>query len=115
MKTIERSELQSLLASGQPVRLLEALPPKYFQQGHLPGAKQLDFANAVSHASRLKLNAGDRIVVYCASDTCKNSHEAAAALGGAGFTDVAVYVGGKKDWTEAGFALEGVGAALSAS
>jgi len=111
MKTIERTDLQALLASGQPVKVLEALPPKYFHEGHLPGAKQLDFANAVGHATLLKLNAGDRIVVYCASDTCKNSHEAAAALSAAGFTNVAVYVGGKKDWIEAGLALEGVRAA----
>jgi len=108
MKTIERTELRAALADGRPLRILEALPPKYFHQGHLPGAKQLDFANAPSHAKLLKLTLTDRIVVYCASDTCANSHEAAKALAAAGFTDVAVYVGGKKDWIEAGFALEGV-------
>ena len=111
MKTIERTALQALLASGEPVKLLEALPPKYFQQGHLPSAKQLDFANAVSHAKLLKLAPTDRVVVYCASDTCANSHQAADALTAAGFTDVSVYVGGKKDWTEAGLPLEGVKAA----
>ena len=31
----------------------------------------------------------------------------ADALSAAGFTDVSVYAGGKKDWTEAGLALEG--------
>jgi rhodanese-related sulfurtransferase len=74
----------------------------------LPGARQLDYANALGHAHLLKLEASDRIVVYCASDTCANSHQAAEALTAAGFTDVSVYVGGKKDWTEAGLALEGV-------
>jgi rhodanese-related sulfurtransferase len=111
MKTIERSELQALLASPGKVRVLEALPPKYFHQGHLPGAKQLDHANAAGHARLLKLGPAERIVVYCASDTCANSHEAARALVKAGFTDVAVYVGGKKDWSEAGLALEGARAA----
>lgn len=108
MKTIERTALQAALAEGRPLRILEALPPKYFHEGHLPGAKQLDFSNAVSHAKLLKLASTDRIVVYCASDTCANSHQAAEALTAAGFTDVSVYVGGKKDWTEAGLALEGV-------
>jgi rhodanese-related sulfurtransferase len=107
LKTIERSELQALLASGAAVKVLEALPPKYFRQGHLPGARQLDHANAVGHAKLMKLASAERIVVYCASDACANSHQAAEALETAGFSDVAVYAGGKKDWTEAGLELEG--------
>lgn len=108
MKVIDRAAVQAALADGKPVRILEALPPKYFHQGHLPGAKQLDYQNAVAHAERLHVTKADRVIVYCASDTCANSHEAAKALTEAGFTNVAVYGGGKKDWLEAGLALEGV-------
>jgi len=108
MKVIDRAAVQAALADGQPVRILEALPPKYFHQGHLPGAKQLDHASAVAHAERLRVSKTDRVIVYCASDTCANSHEAAKALTEAGFTNVAVYAGGKKDWVEAGLVLEGV-------
>ena len=108
MKVIDRAAVQAALADGQPVRILEALPPKYFHQGHLPGAKQLDHANAVAHAERLHLAKTDRVILYCASDTCANSHEAAKALIEAGFTNVAVYAGGKKDWVEAGLSLEGI-------
>lgn len=107
MKVIDRAEVQARLADGKPIRILEALPPKYFHQGHLPGAKQLDFADAVGHAERLHVNKADRIVIYCASDTCANSHQAAEALSTAGYVDVSVYAGGKKDWTEAGLPLEG--------
>jgi rhodanese-related sulfurtransferase len=108
MKTIERTALIEALADGKPIVLLEALPPKYFHQGHLPGAHQLDFTNAVAHAARLKIDKHDRVVVYCASDTCSNSHQAADALTNAGFSDISVYVGGKKDWAAAGLALEGI-------
>ncbi len=108
MKVIDRAAVRALLADGQPIRILEALPPKYFHQGHLPGAKQLDFQNAAAHAERLHVGKADRVIVYCASDTCANSHEAAKALTEAGFTNVAVYGGGKKGWVEAGLALEGV-------
>lgn len=108
MNVIDRAELQAALADGQPIRVLEALPPKYFHQGHLPGAKQLDHANAVAHAERLHVSKTDRVVVYCASDTCANSHDAAKALAEAGFANVAVYAGGKKDWVEAGLPLEGI-------
>lgn len=106
-KLIDRATLQKQLADGQPIRILEALPPKYFNEGHLPGAKQLDYANAVTHAERQHIAKTDRVVVYCASDTCANSHQAADALTAAGFTNVAVYGGGKKDWLEAGLTLEG--------
>jgi rhodanese-related sulfurtransferase len=108
MKVIDRAAVEAALADGQPVRILEALPPKYFNEGHLPGAKQLDFQNAVAHAARLHVAKTDRVIVYCASDTCANSHEAAKALIEAGFTNVAVYADGKKDWVEAGLSLEGI-------
>jgi len=106
MKTIERAALQQALSDGKPLKLLEALPPKYFHQGHLPGARQLDFTNAVTHAMRLRVERDDRVVIYCASDACANSHEAARALEAAGYNDVSVYVGGKRDWNEAGCPLE---------
>jgi rhodanese-related sulfurtransferase len=112
MKTIERTALQQALNDGQPLKLLEALPPKYFHQGHLPGARQLDFTNAVTHAMRLRVDLTDRIVIYCASDTCANSHEAAQALEAAGYRNVSVYAGGKKDWSEAGLPLEGMRPAM---
>jgi rhodanese-related sulfurtransferase len=40
------------------------------------------------------------IVVYRASATCRNSDIAATQLDKLGYTDVRVYVGGKKDWHE---------------
>ena len=46
------------------------------------------------------------VVVYCASATCQNSHIAARILEQAGYASVAVYAGGKQDWSEAGGALE---------
>ncbi len=48
---------------------------------------------------------GAPIVVYCASDTCQNSHLAAEALSGAGYTNVRVYGEGKAGWQHAGLPL----------
>ena len=45
---------------------------------------------------------GAAIVVYCASDTCKNSDIATRRLAELGYTRVSAYVGGKKDWVDAG-------------
>jgi rhodanese-related sulfurtransferase len=38
--------------------------------------------------------------------TCQNSHQAAERLAELGYSNVAVYAGGKQDWKEAGLRLE---------
>ena len=54
MKTvINRAELQQRLESGVPTTLLEALPEKYYVDGHLPGALQLNHENVLQDAPRL--------------------------------------------------------------
>jgi rhodanese-related sulfurtransferase len=57
-------------------------------------------------APRLLPDKAAAIVLYCASDTCENSHIAARRLGELGYTDVRVYAGGKKDWEGAGLPFE---------
>jgi rhodanese-related sulfurtransferase len=103
MKTrITRAELESRLARGEPTLILEALPPKYYDEGHIPGAHALDHANVRPQITTLAPQRDATIVVYCASATCRNSDIAANQLDALGYTDVRVYVEGKKDWMEAG-------------
>jgi len=103
MKTvINRAELQQRLEAGVPTIVLEALPEKYYVDGHLPGALQLNHENVLQDAQRLAPDKNATIVVYCASDTCKNSDITATRLEAMGYEDVRVYVAGKKDWLEAG-------------
>lgn len=106
VKTVAREELQTMIDNGEAPVLIEALPEKYYTQGHLPGAKHLLHDQVKEEAGEVIPEKSAPIVVYCASDTCRNSHHAAAALEGAGYTNVAVYPGGKKDWEEAGLPLE---------
>ena len=104
-RTITREELQSRLADPSLV-VLEALPETYYRQGHLPGARLFPTETARERASTVAPRRDAPIVVYCASETCKNSHEVAKLLGDVGYTDVRVYVGGKADWAAAGLPLE---------
>ena len=46
------------------------------------------------------------IVVYCASAQCRNSDIAAERLQRLGYAKVRVYTEGKKDWVDAGLAIE---------
>lgn len=98
----------SLLAQIErhDVTLLEILPQRYFELGHLPGAKLLAPDSVESRIVELAPDKQANLVVYCASDTCQNSHTAARQLKRLGYQHVRVYAGGKKDWEEAGLSLE---------
>lgn len=101
-RTVTRAELQARLAANPGLVLLEALPAKYYDEGHLPGAVHFPHDQARALAPSLLPDVSAEIVVYCASATCQNSHIAARVLAQLGYANVAVYAGGKQDWTEAG-------------
>jgi len=106
MNTIDRTALLARLKSTKGPLLLEALPEKYFRHGHLPGAWHFYPDRAEALGPLLPRDRDAEIVVYCASDTCKNSAVAAEALMVLGYRNVRVYAGGKKDWVDAGLPLE---------
>jgi hypothetical protein len=71
-KIVTRSELQARLGANPGLVLLEALPEKYYNDWHLPGARHFPH----------------------------DSHIAANVLQQIGYSNVAVYAGGKEDWKE---------------
>ena len=105
-KLIDRNELQRKLATSNRPVLVEALPEKYYRDGHLPGARHLPHTEVAQLAASVLPDKNAQIVVYCASSTCQNSHIAARLLEQRGYSDVSVYAGGKQDWSEAGLAFE---------
>ena len=104
-KSITRDALQARLAANPGLVLLEALPEKYFNDGHLPGARHFPHDQARALAGTVVPDKDAEIVVYCASASCQNSHSAARSLAQLGYANVAVYAGGKQDWSDAGLAL----------
>jgi rhodanese-related sulfurtransferase len=105
-RQIKREEIERHLAAHTPITLVEALPEKYFRDGHLPGAINLPHDQVRGRAAELLPDKQAFIVVYCASAPCQNSAIAARTLDALGYTNVAEYVEGKQDWVEAGLALE---------
>lgn len=105
-RELSRADLAQAMLSKTPPIVFEALDKKYFDHGHLPGAIMMPPADvettAAAHVARKDLP----VVIYCASDTCANSHQAADALAGQGYSNVSVYTGGKQDWVDAGLKLE---------
>ena len=106
MTIIERDELRALLTAGAPIALLEALPERFFRDGHLPGAKLFPHNEARALAAELLPDKAQRVVLYCSNGDCRNSHTAAAVLAGLGYENVSVYAAGKADWIAAGLPLE---------
>jgi rhodanese-related sulfurtransferase len=102
---ITREDLQVRIAVNPNLVLLEALPAKYYNDGHLPGARHMPHDQTAQLAPVLVPRRDTEIVVYCASKTCQNSHIAANLLKQAGYSNVAVYAGGKQDWVDAGLTL----------
>lgn len=106
MKTITRDQIKQHLDKGEKIALIEALPEKYYDEGHLPGAIQLLPDQVRVSAANLFPDKNQFIVTYCANTACQNSKHAAEALVGLGYKNVAEYVEGKQDWIEAGLPVE---------
>lgn len=102
MKLIDtREQLQARLDANPHLVLLEALPEKYFKEWHLPKARHFPHHQARELAATVAPDRGAETVVYCASRVCQNSHIAAKQLESLGYSNVAVYTGGKEDWKQA--------------
>ncbi len=105
-RTITREELHLMLLSATRPTLVEALPERYYADKHLPGALNLPHDRVDALAPMLLPDRNAEIVVYCANRQCQNSHIAAHRLTVLGYTDIAVYPGGKQDWDEASLPFE---------
>ena len=81
--------------------LVEALGPSYYAAGHLPGAVNVPHEAPAADVHATLPDRTAEIVVYCASETCPNSHLLAARLRRDGYQNVAVFGGGKAAWSEA--------------
>lgn len=104
--TIARQKIVAKLAAGDDVVLVEALGPMYFDDAHLPGARNLPHDRVDELAAEVLPDKTAFIVVYCANTACQNSAVASRRLIELGYTQVHEYVEGKEDWIEAGLAVE---------
>lgn len=105
IKTIDRNTLQSRIAGNPALVILEALPEHYFEQEHLPGARNMPHERTAELASSLVPARDSEVIVYCANANCQNSHVAAQRLAALGYSNISVYAGGKQDWREAGLPM----------
>ena len=108
---ISREDLKTLIAAGTKQTIVEALPRKYYEAEHLPGAINVPHDEVQATATRLIPDKSGPVIVYCANTECRNSHTAAEAMRELGYSLVYEYTEGKKGWKEAGLPLENGGGA----
>lgn len=106
VRRIYRDDIHAHIRAGTPMHLVEALPEKYYRDGHLPGAILMPHDEVRDRAGDMIPARDDFIVVYCANTACQNSRIAAQTLAAMGYTNVAEYEEGKQDWSEAGLPTE---------
>ena len=107
-ETITIEDLRRAIEAGT-VTVLEALPRPYFDNEHLPGARNLPLDDLEALAPALVPDLDAPVVTYCANTACGNSADAAERLRDLGYTDVRTYPGGKQEWIEAGLPVEAAG------
>jgi rhodanese-related sulfurtransferase len=103
---INRHDLQTRIADGEDLVIVEALGEMYFEDAHLPGAINVPHDRVDELAPVLLPDLDATIVVYCSNTACQNSVVATRALERLGYTNVFEYVEGKQDWIEAGLPVE---------
>jgi polyisoprenoid-binding protein YceI len=108
-QSVSTEHLAYWIEQGQKFTLIDVLPREFYEEEHLPGARQA-CVYEVTFLSQVYAIQPDRqkdIVVYASS---RRSHAAAVAaerLVNAGYTNVYEYEGGTEEWRSAGHALEG--------
>jgi rhodanese-related sulfurtransferase len=108
-KVITTEELKKKIDEGGDFHLIDALTENSFEARHIPGAKNVPNGGEFMAQFEKEVGADKdaEIIVYCSSNTCMASVEAAAALEKAGYTNVAHYKDGLAGWQDAGHAFEG--------
>lgn len=104
--TITRNQIKGRLDNNEPITLVEALPNKYFDDEHLPGALNIPHDEIRQKAPKMLPDKDAYIVVYCASTECQNSKMATDVLRQMGYSNAFEYVEGKKHWLEANLPVE---------
>jgi rhodanese-related sulfurtransferase len=103
--TIDRSGVAAAIDAASTL-VVEALPLPYYEDAHLPGARNLPHDSDDATIAAVLPNRDATVVVYCSNLACQNSTILSRRLAQLGYTDVHEYEGGKEDWITAGLPVE---------
>lgn len=97
--------LKKVILSENPI-LIEALPKKYFDQGHLPNAINIPLESSEIEITNALLDKSKTCITYCTGLTCPNSKKLAERLTQLGYINVFAFEEGKEGWVLSGSKLQ---------
>ena len=103
--SIDRNDVRVVIDAGIAT-VVEALPASYYDDAHLPGARNLPHDSDEATIGAVLPDRDATVVVYCSSLACQNSTMLSRRLAQLGYTDVRDYESGKEDWITAGLPTE---------
>ena len=107
MPDIDATRLQHWIDQRRDFALVDTLPPAAFQKAHLPTAINIISDDIVARAPSELPDRTRPVVVYCASVDCKRAPRSAKRLERLGYQSVYEFVGGKREWRDAGLPMVG--------
>ena len=111
-RPIDRNGVRAVLDAGTAI-VLEALPAPYYEDAHLPGARNLPHDSDDATIDAVLPDRDATVVVYCSNLACQNSTILSRRLAQLGYTDVRDYEAGKEDWITVGLPVESGAAAVT--
>jgi rhodanese-related sulfurtransferase len=103
--SIDRDDVRAVIDAGVAT-VVEALPASYYDDAHLPGARNLPHDTDEATIVAVLPDRDATVVVYCSNLACQNSTVLSRRLAQLGYTDVRDYEPGKEDWITAGLPTE---------
>lgn len=89
---------------------IDARDDKHYQEGHIPGAFQLNYYRPDAHLPLVipMAQVAEKVVLYCNGGNCEDSELAALLLRDAGIPGqkLFVFAGGFTEWAGAGLPVE---------
>lgn len=103
MKTITAKELKKKLDGKKDFILIDVLSKESFDAKHIPGSINIPVGEIEQNAPKEFPDKGKEIIVYCASESCQASPNAARKLKEMGYKNVVDFEEGLAGWKEAGY------------
>lgn len=85
---------------------VDARAEEYLSDGIIPGAIFNDDIEILSSKIDSVIGLDSAFVVYCSDDDCGSSEDLAFELQDLGFTNILVFSGGWKSWTDSGYEIQ---------
>ncbi|WP_257658409.1 rhodanese-like domain-containing protein [Parapedobacter lycopersici] len=103
-KTVQADRFVHYMDSLDTYQLVDVRTSAEFKEGHITGARQLDFNKASFERRVSRLDRNQPVLLYCR--TGKRSHRAAQLLEQLGFREIIELDGGITAWKEGGHDLQ---------